>query len=258
MDQGILPPTLILAIAGSSGFLLLRFWSATRLLHHFESARLYLLWVGLTGLSLTLLATVLVVFVDQVLLLYEAIWAGSKVRLILDWSALLPSQVQWTVGVLLSLLLAVLVVVVFREGKLADAVRRWILGQDLSNSALGQLAVSSIEGRLPMAITIDTGHVVVGHPVGPESFATNSDDVNVLPYASGYRDEHQTLVLTTNYRWIYGLPKTEVGRFTKVVHRDRIVSANLFDENHYLRFAGNSASARPAGSGHPGMNVGAV
>lgn len=258
MDQGILPPTLILAIAGSSGFLLLRFWSATRLLHHLESARLYPLWVGLTGLSLTLLATILVVLVDQALLLCEAFWAGSEAKLILDWSALLPSQVQWAVGVLLSLLLAVLVVVVFRDSKLADAVRRWILGQDLSNSALGQLAVASIEGRLPIAITIDTGHVVVGHPVGPESFATNSDDVNVLPYASGYRDEHQKLVLTTNYRWIYGLPKTEVGRFTKVVHRNRIVSANLFDENHYLRFAGPPFPPRSAASSHPGMNAGAV
>jgi len=55
-----------------------------------------------------------------------------------------------------------------------------------------------------------------------------SSDVDVLPYASGYRKESDLqLELRISYGWIYHLSLDQRQRFVKAVQRERIVSANL-------------------------------
>jgi hypothetical protein len=243
MDSGILTPSIGVASTGFAGFIFLRAWFGTRMLHRLEPGRIYGFWVGTAGFALTLLSLVLILLLEQArIILTHLHQAPEGVRLTLDLRALQPSMVQWWLTILLSPALATVALGLDRwpfSSRFADG----ILERDLERSAFGQLAMRALEAEKPMALTLDTGHVVIGHPTGLQSFASVSSDVDVLPFASGYRSETHDLVLTTSYQWIYGLAEAERRSFVKAIHRDRIVSANLFDQKRFLQFRNQPRSS---------------
>ena len=234
------------SIVGLSGFVFLRTWKATRALHRLEPIAIFSLWVGVAGSLLWGLSVVLIVLFDQLLLQLSChFWQDSSCQLNFSLAPLQPSATQGSWAAVLSLPISIAFVVLLRNSKISDWALREILLQDLESTALGKLAKSSSDVRpsLPIALTLKSGHVIIGYPFSPESFANSSPDVDVLPFASGFRDERHELKLTTNYRWIYKLPRAQQEMFIKSITRNQIVSANLFDESRWLQFRKEKKSA---------------
>lgn len=231
-----------LSIVGVSGFVFLRTWLATRALHRLEPVGLYSFWVAAAGLVLWFLCIFLVVLLEQLWVPIDCfLVAQNPCRLTFSPVYLQPSPIQWNIAAILSVPASIVSVVLLGQGS-GRVLSRRILGaillQDLESTALGRVAKAcSRQGAdFPISLTLDTGHVIIGYPISPESFANSSPDVDVLPFASGYRDDQERLHLTTSYRWIYELSREQQETFTKAITRARIVSANVFDEEKWLRF----------------------
>lgn len=237
--SGSLAALFPVSITGISGFVFLRFWVATRSLHRLEPAGLYAFWVGVASLALLFVSVVVILVLDQAWLQFDCrLWSNSSCELKFSISALQPSITQWGWAAALSLPLAAVLVVALHSKSLSERALLNIFLQDLKGTALGRLAIASADRdpSLPIALTLETGHVIIGYPISPESFANSSADVDILPFASGFRDDRHRLHLSTNYRWIYKLSRSKQETFIKAIGRNRIVSANLFDEKKWLAF----------------------
>jgi len=196
------------------------------------------------GFLLLAISVSFLIFIDQLWLQIDC-WALASLpcNLKFDISALEPTSNQWQWAAVLSLPAALILIVLLNNMRLTERILRLILVQDLKSTALGRIALESLKKQpsMPIAINLENNHVIIRHPLSLDSFANSSSDVDVLPFASGYRDEKQKLNLRTSYHWIYELPETEQEVFVKAISRSRIVSANLFDEEKWLNFGRSDA-----------------
>lgn len=231
--------TALLALCTVSGLVFLRFWRGTRFFVAVEPLRFTLLFALPVGLAFNLLSAALVAIGSALGHSLAAIAAARSPDPITA-VRLLPSLEELATASLYSWLLA-LIVARSLPSTWSKRIAEKVTTRHLAADPIGQLALASLETSLPIAVTLDTRKVIIGHPVDVATFATPSEFIKLRPHSSGFRDVERRLVLTTEYSWLYETDQAfEPAAFDQAIRRSSVVSANLFDSRTYARFAASS------------------
>lgn len=103
--------------------------------------------------------------------------------------------------------------------------------------------------NLPVMLTLASKKVYVGFSLEANASRGNRDWVRIEPLISGYRDNDQEFVYTTDYSWLHvgdsqqGLRRED---FDIIVPASEIVSAHAFDLNIYAQQFQNGGASPPA------------
>jgi hypothetical protein len=143
----------------------------------------------------------------------------------------------------------------------SEAVRKRSIAIAIEDQELENMLATAYEEKKPILITLDTNKVYLGWPVKGPNPEVEQRWVRILPWASGYRNETQSVKFTTDYTAIidrissndqalvrqFGGRLPEVSDFEVILPIECIVSAHLFDIRTYELFdsAGASLFAKP-------------
>jgi hypothetical protein len=111
----------------------------------------------------------------------------------------------------------------------------------LRMSCLGELEeflLITSARNLPVMLTLASKKVYVGFSLEANASRGKRDWVRIEPLISGYRDEDQEFVYTTDYGWLHASGSQESIRredFDIIVPASDIVSAHAFDLNIYVQ-----------------------
>jgi len=101
--------------------------------------------------------------------------------------------------------------------------------------------------NLPVMLTLASKKVYVGFSLEANASRGKKDWVRIEPLVSGYRDDDQEFVYTTDYSWLHASssPQNSVRRedFDIIVPASDIVSAHAFDLNIYVQQFLNGGAA---------------
>ena len=109
--------------------------------------------------------------------------------------------------------------------------------------------VASVRGRLPLMFTQSTGKVYVGFVTSESAYGIEVGEwLSFEPFLSGYRDEQNRFLWTTNYLWLHkpeahktlsamGMSKED---FEITIPMSTITSAHPFDLDAYFNLFDNS------------------
>lgn len=106
-----------------------------------------------------------------------------------------------------------------------------------SKDELEDLLVEAVSNQKAIQVTMSSGKVYVGLPIGTAEPRATRRAIAMLPLISGYRDEKQEVEFTTHYDKAFDPNKPkEANNFRLVLPADKIVSAAFFDIQTYARF----------------------
>lgn len=97
------------------------------------------------------------------------------------------------------------------------------------------LLVDAISGQKMISVTLSTGKVYAGQPIGTAEPRSSRKAIAMLPLVSGYRDDDGKLNLTTHYDQIFS-EANDAGDYRLILPIDKIISAAFFDALVYERF----------------------
>ncbi len=97
------------------------------------------------------------------------------------------------------------------------------------------LLVDAIKGGKMISVTMSSGKVYAGQPIGTAEPRSTRKAIAMLPLVSGYREDNGKLIFTTHYDQIFK-DAADAGDYRLVLPSDKIVSAAFFDAEVYERF----------------------
>ncbi|HHA2367301.1 TPA: hypothetical protein ACOENC_001949, partial [Stenotrophomonas maltophilia] len=153
-----------------------------------------------------------------------------------------------------SLLIAIVLPFLLNQPYKANRHLRYVVARgDLE--VIETILASSVRTGLTVAVSLSNGKVYIGVPLETgQGGAAESQWIQLQPLASGYRDEHGELVITTGYKQIYDKLQASTKRiqssdFKVVVPKSQIVTVQNFDLATYLENFGPEAKAAENDSG---------
>lgn len=107
----------------------------------------------------------------------------------------------------------------------------------LTKDELEGLLVDALAKQMTILVTMSSGKVYVGWPLGTAEPRAARKAIAMLPLISGYRDNKQEAQFTTHYDRAFDPTKAEeADRFRLVLHVDKIVAAAFFDIQTFEKF----------------------
>lgn len=122
----------------------------------------------------------------------------------------------------------------------------------LRMSCLGELEeflLITSARNLPVMLTLASKKVYVGFSLEANASRGKRDWVRIEPLVSGYRNNDQEFVDTTDYSWLHASDSQQRFRredFDIIVPASEIVSAHAFDLNIYIQQFQNGGASSPA------------
>ncbi len=97
------------------------------------------------------------------------------------------------------------------------------------------LLVDAINNGKMISVTMSSGKVYAGQPIGTAEPRSTRKAIAMLPLVSGYREANGKLIFTTHYDQIFKEAK-DAGDYRLILPSDKIVSAAFFDAEVYEKF----------------------